>query len=260
MSPPRLARTGDPFDRALLRAARCESPPPGAEDRALLGLGLSAGLSPHSVVGQTTGSISAVGWAWPLKAIAVTVALGAAIAGAWAGARPRPVLASAAPSAAKAFEAAPLLPPEVNAQAPNPEPSPPRREEPPGGPIHASRSSPRAPLSATRLPDAVPAVQAATVDVPPLSVEIALVQQAARALAGGEVAIALDLLDTYRRECPRGVLAEEAGVLRVQGLARSGRAAEAKALARQLLDAHPRGVLAARLRGLLDGRSDAGPL
>src|ERR1019366_8623118 len=99
--------------------------------------------------------------------------------------------------------------------------------------------------------------QQPTVAAPALSVEIALVQQAARALASGDAAVALSLLDTYDRQCPHGALADEAGALRVQALARSGRAPEARALAQTLLDAHPHGVLAARLKGVLDGPPDA---
>jgi len=56
------------------------------------------------------------------------------------------------------------------------------------------------------------------------------------------------------------VLADEAAALRVQALSRVGRSSEAKALARQLLDAHPQGVLAARLRAVLaDEDSSAKP-
>jgi hypothetical protein len=93
----------------------------------------------------------------------------------------------------------------------------------------------------------------AAAGAPSLSVEIALVQQAARALASGDAEVAMGLLDTYRRDCPRGVLAEEASALRVQALVQTGHAADAKALAQRLVAAHPDRVLASRLRGVLEG-------
>jgi len=87
---------------------------------------------------------------------------------------------------------------------------------------------------------------------PDLTVEVALVQQATRALGAHEGDRALNVLDQYRARCPRRLLGEEAGVLRVRALVMVGRVAEGKALARRLRDANPQGVLAGKLDAVLE--------
>jgi hypothetical protein len=307
MSPPRISRSGDPFDQALLRAGRNDGPPHGAEECSLVGLGLAAGLAAGSVVGAPPGALSALRWGGSLKGVAVVMALGVgasiwmapSLRGAvarWESAlrvlaapsapnQPdvlgRPAIPSApiagvappgrsaaaeGPWVASPVERAAPVAPEVSAQGSSAAPPVMRA----AGAARALRGAPHPPQAApSALAGAGPGVgaapaaaasdapQSAPLDTTPLSVEIALVQQAARAIAGGETSIALGLLDAYQRQCPHGVLVEEAGALRVEALARSGRKAEARALARELLDAHPHGVLAARLHAVLDGPSDA---
>jgi hypothetical protein len=264
MSPPRMARSGDPFDRALLRAGRSDDPPRGAEDRALAALGLPAALPACSLVVRPR-PFSTVPLGWSLKAVGVALAVGAVVVGSWVAAFRRPAIApvivsgraagAADPSVATvpalAALAAPAAPAAYAALA---------SSSAAGGPPVASASVRHAPHGSSGAPSAGAAAVGtgrAAVEAPALPVEIALVEEAARALASGDAAVALGLLDTYDRQCPHGALVDEAGALRVQALSRSGRVPEARALARKLLDAHPRGVLAARLRGVLDGRSDA---
>ncbi len=309
MSPPRISRSGDPFDQALLRAGRNDGPPRGAEDRALVGLGLAAGLAAGSVVGARPGALSAVRWGGSLKAVAVVMALGVgatlwmapSLRGAvarWESALhalaspapnppdvlSRPPIPSApiatvalpgrstaaeGPSVASPVERGAPIAPEVSAQGSSGAPPVMRT----AGAARALRNAPRTPqaapsasagaghprIGATPAAAVSDAPQSAPLDTTPLSVEIALVQQAARAIASDETSIALGLLDAYQRQCPHGVLVEEAGALRVEALARSGRKAQARVLARELLDAHPHGVLAARLHAVLDVGSDADP-
>jgi hypothetical protein len=251
MSPSRIARSGDPFDRALLRAGRSDDPPRGAEERALAALGLSAELAPGSV-GARPGGFSGVGWGASLKVIAVLLVLGACGAGVWMATR-RPARAGSG------------LPAQVSGPASAPAPSPAsvapasiaRPAEPSGGatPPREVGASPGAAAASRPVRRAGPGA----VDRAALSVEVTLVQDAARALAAGDAAAALRVLDTYDRKWPHGALAEEAGALRVQALQRTDRTAEARALARKLLDAHPHGVLAARLQRVLEGSTDAAP-
>ncbi len=275
MSPPRLARSGDSFDRALLRAGRSDDPPRGAESRALAALGLSAGVAPLAARPRPS---STVQWGWSPKAVAIALAVGAAVAGTWMVGLRRARLA--APVASSARSEAVQLPSVVRSVVPDAlgaargdvagaglgsEAAPQTWSPAPIAGVAAPIDEPirRAPHVPSSCPLAsvastpVASTHAPTVAAPALSVEIALVQQAARALVSGDAAVALSLLDTYDRQCPHGALADEAGALRVQALARSGRASEARALARRLLDAHPHGVLATRLKGVLDERPDA---
>ncbi len=263
MSPPRLARCGDPFDRALLRAGRNDDPPDGAEDRALAVLGLSAGLAVRSAAARP-GPFSTVQWGWSLKAVAIALALGAGVLGAWmAGSRRSSFAAPAAPSVRLAAGQPPsvrsaVVPvrPETAVQTGSPAPIV-RVAVPPDESIRHASHMPARGSSPETSAEPARGAQTAVVAAPALSVEIALVQQAARALVSGDAAVALSLLDTYDRQCPHGALVDEAGALRVQALARSGRAPEASALARKLLEVHPYGVLAPRLKGVLNGRPDA---
>jgi hypothetical protein len=267
MSPPRMTRNGDAFDRALLRAGRNDGPPLGAEERALAGLGLSA------VVVRSAGvmrpEVLARGlWGWPLKAAAVVLALSALVGVVVASVRPGAAGAPVPATVGVAYAPEPVVPvvPEATLAESNaarvdaapvvaPSGEPPRAAGHLALPVPSGVRSAGAGTGATGTGARATAASAkpTTSGAPPLSVEIALVQQAARALASGDAEVAMDLLDTYRRDCPRGVLAEEASALRVQALVQTGHAAEAKALAQRLVAAHPDGVLASRLRGVLEG-------
>ena len=241
MSPSRIARSGDRFDRALLRAARNDEPPQGAEDRALAALGLPAGLAARCV--PRPGTFSAGRWGGGLKVVVVALVLGAAVAGFWMRAPRHPALAAVVGSGRSPDVGSPPSP--SAAVAPPPLPA---SDEAPSARALGAPLAPGAPRKIARK-----VASATSVDGPALSSEIALVQQAARALAGGEAAIALDLLDTYVRDFPHGTLAEEAGALRVRALVQSGRGAAAKALAQKLVDTHPRGVLAPQLQSVIAG-------
>jgi hypothetical protein len=279
MSLPRLLQTCAPFDQALLRAARDDGPPRGAEERALASLGLSASLAASSVVVAQRGRLSSAAWGWTFKAIALVV-VGAGVAAAWMGPSERRsldlVAGPTATGSERTLRAEPVVTARSDSPNPNPNPGaastsaslvahgesprPPERTLAPARrpPMHSA--PPRSPLAQTAAASAAVTTAPSTgLDASPLSLEIALVQQAARALAGGEASVAMILLDTYDHECPRGALAAEAGALRVQALMRSGHADEAATLARRLLDGNPRGALAGRLRDMLEGRSNAVP-
>jgi outer membrane protein assembly factor BamD (BamD/ComL family) len=70
-------------------------------------------------------------------------------------------------------------------------------------------------------------------------VEIAVIDDAKRALAGGDAAEALRQLDAYRVAFPSGTLAAEATALRIEAMARAGRRQEARALLDELRRSHP---------------------
>lgn len=88
----------------------------------------------------------------------------------------------------------------------------------------------------------VPAASATLAD------EVKLLDESRGALARGDGAAALRALDTFQKTFPRGRLGMEATVLRVEALASIGRVADAQALGRSFLDAHPESALSPRVR------------
>jgi hypothetical protein len=82
-----------------------------------------------------------------------------------------------------------------------------------------------------------PAAHTAGATAPGLLAEVRALDRVRHALHGGRPALALTGLDDYASEFPRGELALEAAVLRVQALLASARGDEARALARRTLAA-----------------------
>ena len=85
-----------------------------------------------------------------------------------------------------------------------------------------------------------------------LSEELGALDRARLALAGGDARRALDELESYDRRFPSGRLQLEAEVLRIDGLAKIGRASEARQHAQTFVRLHPNSVLATRVRAHLD--------
>jgi hypothetical protein len=85
-----------------------------------------------------------------------------------------------------------------------------------------------------------------------LTRELAALDAARSALAEGDAAGALTLLDAYARGFPRGGLDLEAEVLRIDALAKAGRNGQARRRAQAFLRRHPNSVLASRARRYLD--------
>jgi hypothetical protein len=84
-----------------------------------------------------------------------------------------------------------------------------------------------------------------------LSIEIVALEAARKQLVRGDAKTALALLEEYGRACPRGRLAPEAWVLRIDALAKNGQNAAAQARAKTFLQRYPKSVLAARVRDYL---------
>lgn len=223
MSPLRMARDGDPFDRALLRAGRNEEPPRGAEERALAGLGLSAtppnvAARPRLPLGaRSAGALKVIAGVSVLALVAGAIRLGAP-ASRQGFAPPSPAVGAEAAHAITVPERATLAVPEGATLAV------------PGGatvagpdvtaavPACPTALSPAPLVARTRDPARRSAPHATTKVVPN---EVALVQQAAQALARRDAVGALAILDAYDHQWPHGALAEEAGALRVEALART---------------------------------------
>jgi outer membrane protein assembly factor BamD (BamD/ComL family) len=84
-----------------------------------------------------------------------------------------------------------------------------------------------------------------------LSAELGAIDKARSALAGGDASGALSQLDAYSRTYPRGRLALEAEVLRIDALARSGQRDAARKRAELFVRRHPNSVLKARVQAYL---------
>jgi len=84
-----------------------------------------------------------------------------------------------------------------------------------------------------------------------LTAELALLDAVRGSLSRGEASSALSQLDGYARTYPRGRLALEAEVLRIDSFAKSGRTAVARQRAENFLNRYPNSVLASRVRGYL---------
>jgi hypothetical protein len=107
----------------------------------------------------------------------------------------------------------------------------------------------RAPAPATTA--APPVVVPRFVAAPELAGELRLLDAANRALRGQAPARALAALDEYQRIFPAGALADEALVLRVTALVKTGARDQGAALAARFLRQHPNSMLTDRLRAAL---------
>ena len=218
MTSDRLSRCGSAFDRRLLQAGRSESPVDGAEQRAMRALGAATeggGSASHGW--RDYGLRAAIGKA----AVAVVLtALGAAAIHALERGKGSPVPGT--PSASgrpTAIVAASAMDVSTAARTVVEHPMQPTES---AGTTEAPKSSKA--LATHRHPSSgkAPASPSA------LTVEVALVQQAAQALARGDGEEALRALDQYVARCPRRILGQEAALLRVRALAEVGRTAEAE--------------------------------
>jgi hypothetical protein len=279
MSELRRLGSDDPIAAALFEAARAYRPPVRLRRGTMRALGVPVGLS---LLGSALAHAAQA--AAPFKGWIVAGVLTAATAGGGAlyvsqrlaapepvvttelarrpAARPRPRPAAPAPVAATAplpavipaATAPPARPRRLALRAPAPPtlpaplvaPEPPAALEPPPvapPPLPPPRTAGTAPLPMPMLPAAAPAPRST------LDAELALIETARGQLGAPRRALAT--LDEYGRAFPRGVLAEEAEILRLTALVAAGARQEAAARAAAFLTAHPRSPLVARARTFL---------
>jgi hypothetical protein len=103
--------------------------------------------------------------------------------------------------------------------------------------------------SAKAMPVARVAKPEASSKVDSVAVELGVIDGVRAALARGDTNGALSRLDGYAKAYPRGRLALEAEVLRIDALARAGQGAAASKRAEAFLRRFPNSVLASRVRG-----------
>jgi hypothetical protein len=117
------------------------------------------------------------------------------------------------------------------------------------GPGAAQSRAAKSPHIAPLDNDAIPSGR--TLIAPSLSEEVDRIERARHALAAGNPAAALAVLDEYERSFDNGNLAPEATVLRIQALIEQREVERGAELARQFLAHNPHSPHAARVRTLL---------
>lgn len=218
--PERLLRGGgSDFERELLDSLRGEEPPRALTRRMRQGLVVAGFLT-----SAKTGVASFI-------AVAGLVTMSAG--GGWLVLRHR-----AAPATAPATPAA-------TTNTPARAPAPPLA---PGVPSAEPSRAEAAPLPRSSARPA-PAPSASG----DLREEIALLDRARSAVRAGDGSGALAVLSDYQRRFPRGTFSQEATVLRVEALAKSGQMSGARQLGQRFLAAHPESPHAERIERLLGG-------
>ena len=110
-------------------------------------------------------------------------------------------------------------------------------------------------IAEPRVAPAAPVAAPAPTDA--LAREVPLIDEGRRALVTAP-SRALAVLETHRREFPRGQLAAEREFLAVQALLQMNRMADAKKRAQELAGRYPSSSYAARAARLIDGNGDPG--
>ena len=212
--PKRLLR-GDAtrLERSLLEAVRSERPSPDQRLRMRMALGLP-------VTGLAATGIKAAAAAWGQAAVLAVVAAGVV------GTASSPDLDRVRPSVAEP-----------------PSPAPVRAAEP--APIASTTDLEALELAPMDPPKPAASSRASTPS--DLREEIRLLDQAREALKNEAPAQALERLGVYTARFPRGAFRQEAMVLRIEALGRSGDQARARAMASRFLKDHPESPHAERV-------------
>lgn len=236
--------------RALLEDFRADEAPPA--DAAAQNW---QRLNERAAAGDTGPSIESVGVSTGVK-VGVGVALAAALAVWWgSGAQSVGEPAIDTPPVAASVQTEPQAAPAQGSPAPtNPtvvaptQPTPPDEasDEPTtdeGSTPEPAPSKPRP--KTTKKTTSKPAPAAGKAD---LDAEIALLAAGKRALGAGDASDALRLAKQHAREFPRGSLADERELLRVEALCGLGKVEKARATADGFLRKKPKAAISAKMR------------
>jgi hypothetical protein len=221
-----LAGDATALERKLLLAMADERPSPELSAR------MASGLSPAvGALGKSAG-LAALGKGSALLALALGAGAAAIVSFA-----PTPTTSRAPAASAR----------EPRVSAPSLQPASAEAEA--RGAAAASTASTGEDQAAVR---AAPAEvrRRATGDI---AAEIRLIDTAKRQLHRGAPVEAMAVLDDYRTRFPSGALGQEAAVLRIEALERSGQHGSAQALARRFLRNHPSSTYVGRVSRLVGG-------
>jgi hypothetical protein len=230
MTDPRRLLDGDATraERKLLEAGLCEEPGTSGIGKTAAAIGVAAVVSAGTSIASAgkIGTMALIQWGTLIVAGGAGLVVGAL----WIGQRAAP-------------PPAPVVAPAVSA-----------RYVPPAPPVRRMEA-PAVVASATPVPERSPSTGRGSAQPPPASLreEVALIDVARQALSRGDASGALVALDRYAATHPRGMLSEEATLLRIESLAQSGNRPAAAQLARRFLATHPSSAHARRLSSLLEG-------
>jgi hypothetical protein len=250
--------TPEELARSLIASAHLDvQPAPEAvRDAIVMSIGVASALGGGSaVVGAAFGALRRLGL---VKWIATTAIVGTVGAGAYAivnrtpsstanaaGVR-EPKQAVAHGDRASIGDQAPVaVPPTSDAIA---DPGSPAGEAPESEASSAALPAQRHRSAASK---AVSRDKVNASEVSSLEGEVAALDLARTALAGGDAMGTLQRLDQYEQAFPRGALRPEATYLRIQALSKSGQSGAARTLAARFLASHPKSPHAAQLQSLI---------
>ena len=270
-SPPRIIdRAGDSVGARLVRSARAEVPPAASRQRAMAAAALAAAtVSSVSTKAAAAGALpraATVKWlAWSGGGLVLAVSLGAAVTTAGNHAATPRSSATAANAVAPSSHviAAPLSPSSLPLSASSDAPLAGTDTRaalpaaPPSLPVATAAAGPRASTArSSNLPglasELARELAPASVDSPTarstLTQEVAVLDEAKRALDDSRAEASLAILDRHAREFPRGSLAPEATALRIEALYRRGDRAGAARLFRRFEESNPKSPLLEHVR------------
>jgi len=229
---------GSAPELALLRAGDSEEPSESGKHRLAAALGVALGVT--ATASAATASQAAAGAAagnalgiklaapWLVSLVGGVVLTGAAVTYvALPSEKAPPAEATTLPQAQTEAKASPR-PAEPEATAP--EALPP--EQPAERVVRSAAAAPSG-------------------DSKSIAREIAALDEVRRSLAGGQPRKALEQLGSYGKNHPRGVLRQEATLLRIEALSRVGDRSGARRLADRFLSDNPKSPHARRVRALV---------
>lgn len=235
--PKRLLKGGGTgLERHLLQAVARERPSPALTRRMQGAIGVGASLIGFKAAASLLAQL----------AVVTLIATGIGDSSHQRRAAPLPTPATSAVSFA-----APARPPEGSLPGLAPDSA---RQSAPSQTADAARGPAPSPASA-RAARAQPRSGAGATSREDLRDEIRLLDRARAALESNEPRRALAELSRYRQRFPRGAFQQEASVLRVEALSRSGEQARAASLAREFVSRHPDSPHVDRVRGVTSATS-----
>lgn len=227
----------DNHARAILDAARnADDPTHGQRERSARAMALRFGFGTAALTTSTSGwAALAAAKVWIPAMLVVASGAGGAV---W--------FESKRPTTASSFVAAPLAATKTTAAAAEVDPAMPKEE--PAEAMAETTAAQRGPGKSAR------AKEPAATTSNHLQEETALLAEVNGALGSGQLRGALDLLDTYDRRYPNGVLREESSATRVVALCQLEHGPRAAALAKRFLTQHASSPLVPRVQRACSGQ------